>query len=69
MRFVEQWAREKKTPIPQKKIITEMKEGGTKDFTTAGALTTLLKLGYIRRAVPRLGTSNRTFYVQLRGIR
>jgi len=65
MKFVDWWAREKKTPIPRKEIIEEMESQGITFSTTRNAINSLLKKGYIRRAVM---ASNKTFYVQLRGI-
>ncbi len=63
MLFVDDWVHTKKTPIPQKDIIAAMLSDGVKTFTTVGALNTLLKKGYIRRAIT---VSNKTMYVQLR---
>jgi hypothetical protein len=65
MLFIDDWARNKKTPIPQKEIILGMVEKGVKTFTTINALNSLLKKGYIRRSCE---ISNKTFYVQLRRV-
>lgn len=65
VRFITYWVKTEKTPIPQKEIIEEMKRKGRNSSTVVNALNGLLKLGYIRRTV---GTSNKTFYVQLRSI-
>ena len=65
MRFIDYWARTEKTPIPRKKIVAEMKGNGVKVFTTVNALNSLIKKGYIRRAV---SLTNKTSYVMLRGI-
>lgn len=65
MKFVDKWVHEEKTPIPQKEIVKAMKEAGTKDFTTVNSINSLLKKGYIRRAVT---ISNKTYYVQLRRV-
>lgn len=65
MRFVDSWVRTEKTPVPRKEIIENMKAKGVKDFTTINAIKALLKKRYIRRAII---ISNKTFYVQLRGI-
>jgi len=66
MHLIASWAREyKNTPISQKTIIAEMGRAGIKDFTVKSALKSLLSKGYIRRSVI---TSNKTRYVQLRGI-
>lgn len=65
MRFIDDWARTEKVPIPLRVIIKNMKDEGVKDFTTINAIRTLLRKGYIRRAV---GTSNKTSFVQLRRI-
>jgi hypothetical protein len=65
MRFVDTWAREVKTPIPRKAIITHMVSVGVKDCTVINALNSLLRKGYIRRAV---AISNKTSFVQLRRV-
>ena len=65
MKEVARWVREKKIIVPQKAIIKIMKEKGIKSYTTVNALNSLLKKGYIRRATI---ISNKTYYVQLRGI-
>ena len=65
MIYIGQWAKAEKQPIPQRAIIERMKIDGIKDFTTINAVHSLLKKGYIRRAVI---TSNKTFYVQLRTV-
>lgn len=65
MLFVAEWVRKEKIPVPQREIVLQMKVEGVKDFTTINALTFLIKKGYIRRAV---GTTNKTSYVQLRGV-
>ena len=70
MRFVDTWAREKKTPIPLREIIKAMENQSANDFTTIKALDILLKKGYIRRAIfiPDRGVGNSTSFVQLRGV-
>ena len=65
MKFVDVWATEKKVPIPQKEINKAMKLEGIKDYTTANALNSLMKKGYLRHAII---TSNQTFYVQLKRV-
>ena len=65
MVFIDTWVKTQKTPVPQKKIIAEMKNQGIKDFTTIWALNALMHKGYIRRAYV---ISNKTFYVQLRRV-
>lgn len=65
MKFVTKWVHEEKTPIPQKEIVTAMKQSGVKDFTAVNAINALLRKGYIRRAVT---ISNKTYYVQLRSV-
>lgn len=66
MLFVDRWVREKKTPVPHREIIGEMKKQKVHDFTTVNAINALLRKGYIRRACT---ISNKTFYVQLRNVR
>lgn len=63
MQFVDDWARFEKTPIPRAKIIAHMKSIGVKDFTCIFALNSLLRKGYIRRAIM---ISNKSYFVQLR---
>ena len=65
MEFIDKWVHEEKTPVPQKEIIIEMKRQGVKDFTAVNAINSLLKKGYIRRAVV---ISNKSYYVQLRRV-
>lgn len=65
MKHVDVWAHTNKTPIPLREIITHMQGEGVKDFTTVNAINSLLRKGYIRRAVT---ISNKTFYVQLRRV-
>jgi hypothetical protein len=65
MEFVEDWVHTKKVPIPKQEIVAFMLAEGTKDFTTANAIKSLLRKGYLRRAVI---TSNKTYYVQLRRV-
>ncbi len=65
MMFVDYWAKEEKTPIPQKAIVEKMKEGGIKAAATVYALKHLLKKKYLRRAYK---VSNKTYYVQLRRV-
>jgi hypothetical protein len=63
MKFVDIWATEKKVPIPQKEIIKAMELEGIKNYTSANALNSLMKKGYLRHAII---TSNQTYYVQLK---
>lgn len=65
MLYVDWWVHIKKTPIPQREIIIEMKNKGVKDFTCVNALNSLLKKGYIRKSY---AISARTTYVQLRRV-
>lgn len=65
MLFIDWWVHEEKTPVPQKEVIMAMRIRGTKSFTAINALNSLLKKGYIRRAVV---ISNKTSYVQLRRV-
>ncbi len=66
MIFIDTWVRSEKTVVPQKQIIIYMKKRGVKDFTTVFAINSLLRKGYIRKAIT--GASNKTFYVQLRRV-
>ncbi len=66
MKVVDGWVRKKKTPVPHKYIMAEI--SNTKhigDTTIKSAIRVLVQKGYMRKAIV---TSNKTFYVQLRGI-
>jgi hypothetical protein len=65
MKVIDSWARVNKTPISQKHILKEFKDGGVLEVTTKAALKALIFKGYIRKACV---LSNRTFYVQLKWI-
>ena len=65
MLFVGDWVRTEKTPIPRMEIVKNMEDKGIKSYTTAWAIAALLRKGYLRKAVV---FSNKTYYVQLRGI-
>lgn len=65
MAYVTWWVKTEKTPVPRKEIITEMTKQGVKSFTTILALNVLERKGYIRKSVI---ASNKTLYVQLRGV-
>lgn len=65
MRFVDKWVHEVKTPVPFRSIVDEMRKKGIPEITTRSSLNSLMKKGYLRRAVV---TSNKTFYVQLKRV-
>lgn len=65
MRFVEWWVHEKNTPVPRSEIIKELQTQGVGMPTVRNALYALLLKGYLREAVT---ISNKTSYVQLRGV-
>ena len=65
MTFIQEWIKNQKTPVPHKQILINMKANGIGNPTIVLALQTLLKKGYIRRAVM---ISNKTYYVQIRRI-
>lgn len=67
MRFIDNWARVEKTPIPLKAIVLEMENQGIHNFTTIKAIQVLLCKGYIRKAIMMGGNDKRCF-VQLRGL-
>jgi len=71
MRFVDYWVHVEKKPIPQKNIVSEMEVRGEKSFTIISSLNSLMKLGYIRKAVTNGAGEDgigacKTKYVQLR---
>ncbi|MCR4324183.1 MAG: hypothetical protein NUV69_00640 [Candidatus Curtissbacteria bacterium] len=69
MRFVMQWVKTEKTPVPYMEIINAMRAEGIIDPTTIYAIKILLLKGYIRRGVDPSGKNgNRSSYVQLRSI-
>jgi hypothetical protein len=65
MHFVIWWVHEKKTPVPLKEIISNMRRSEVKDFTAVNAINSLLRKGYIRRAVT---PGKKTYFVQCRTI-
>lgn len=66
MIFVDAWVHEVKTPVPHRQIVLKMKELKVKKFTTVNAITSLIKKGYLRKAITM---SNRDrSYVQLRRV-
>ena len=65
MRFVGEWVRKEKTPVPHKEILEGMEKAGVKTYTTVNAIGVLLQKGYLRRAVI---VSNKSFYVMLRKV-
>jgi hypothetical protein len=66
MVYIQDWARNKKTLVPQKAVVKQMKLEGMKEATILNILNVLQTNYYIRRACT--GAQNRTFYVQLRTI-
>jgi len=69
IQFISAWARANRTPISQNAIIAEMSKDN-KDFTVVNALKSLLKMGYIRKAImpSEKTTLIKTFYVLLRSL-
>lgn len=66
MQFIQDWARDQKTPCPRQQIVLAMKKSSnTAGFTTVNAIEALIRKGYIRRATT---FSNKTMYVQIRRI-
>ena len=65
MEVIDTWVRSRKTPVPHHEIIVVMRARGVKEFTTVNAIGSLLKKGFIRRAVV---ISNKSSYVMLRSI-
>lgn len=68
MIFIDRWVREQKTPVPLKEIMKELTKEKTPVITITGAVHSLHRKGYIRRAAYVESGGNRTFYVQLRSI-
>lgn len=66
MAFIILWVKEKKTPVPQKEIVLEMKTKGVGLDSVKWSLDVLLAKGYIRRGYTE--RKNTTVYVQLRGL-
>jgi hypothetical protein len=62
---ITEWSRHEKTPISRKYLIDKMQKAGVKKPTIIGAISALLRKGYIR---PSVVVSNKTFYIQLRSI-
>jgi hypothetical protein len=65
MLVIQEWVREKRTPMPKKELFKKLINMDMADSTIRMVIRELLKDGYIRRAVV---ISNKTFYVQLRTI-
>lgn len=65
MLFVSWWVRTNKTPVPRKEIMIELTKEKTPRGTAEAALYRLIDKGYIRKAFT---ISNKTCYVQLRGV-
>lgn len=67
MRLVDAWVRSEKTPVSHKYLMVEISRNeGIGDNTIKAAIRILVKKGYLRKAIV---TSNKTFYVQCRGVR
>lgn len=71
MRYVDYWVHVEKTPVPQRIIMQEMSNRGISVNTVIKSLGSLIKLGYIRKAITNgqgedgIG-AEKTKYVQLR---
>jgi len=66
MVYVKFWVDTEDTPIPQSQIIKHMKVQGVKSYTTINSINSLLRKGYIRRAI--MPQRNKTYYVMLRWV-
>lgn len=65
MLFIQKWVKDKKTPVPHRKVLDGMKQKGVANSSTIYALKVLITKGYIRKAIM---ISNKTSYVQIRRI-
>jgi hypothetical protein len=63
IKLVEIWCKTNKKPIGHKEILKQMKFNKMQEYTTANAIKSVVKKGYLRRAVT---SGNKTFYVLLR---
>ena len=68
MQFISDWVHQKKTPVPLKKIMIEMKKQNVKEDTISYSITILIKKGYIRRAFGLNRENSSTAFVQLRTV-
>lgn len=68
IRFIMDWCKKEKVPIPQTNILKGLKEDGVKEKTVIHNLLGLAKLGYIRKAQARYKEHHQTCYVLLRTI-
>lgn len=68
MKFVDNWVRTQKTPVPRKEIVKAMEAKNITQHAVKNALEGLLRQGYLRRAITVAGRSNKAFYVQLRRV-
>lgn len=65
MVFVLDWVRTKKTPVPRNEIMKHLFDKGIGRGTAEASVHSLIVKSYIRKAY---AISNKTSYVQLRGI-
>jgi uncharacterized protein (DUF488 family) len=61
---VDKWVREKKTPVPRQRIISELENQGVKSYTTINAINSVIKKGFIRKSCVHTDMT-KTSYVQL----
>ena len=66
IRFVMEWCKKERVPIPQATIIKGLKD--VKEKTVLHNLIGLVKLGYLRKAETRYKRHHQTCYVLLRTI-
>lgn len=67
VRYIDHWVHIEKTPIPQTEIVKEMQKTNESVRTVVHAITGLIKLGYIRKAVINgQSVHSKIKYVQLR---
>ena len=66
MEFIIQWVKTKKTPVPQREIVENMKKENIHLDSVKWSLNALLAKGYIRKAYTE--KLNTTAYIQLRGL-
>ena len=69
MKFVDNWAREKKVPVSREQIVEEMESQGVTQHGVKKALVGLLWQGYLRKAIMDPSYQhNKIYYVQLRRV-
>ena len=69
MLFIDSWAKREKVPVPRKEIVRQMKADSITKYAVKRALDSLLRMGYVRRAIVGANKPlNEVSFVQLRRV-